>query len=462
MKITDELLAAYAAGNVTETERNAVRQYLADNPSELETVMMMMDEDYELDLKKHSPPDNKSFSQRLGDLLDEICTIDSDTRPSSLGILPVMSKAAQNKMDNTCAIRCEGYALRTLGIDVTDGELESDAEKQGLLKADGTALYNIGQLSAQYGLFVSRKYDCTLKDIIKSLKHGDVVIAVIDNTELAIDPQEAEKIDRLYGELPNHALIIKSVDAEQNSIELLNPGDDNETKTYPLDVFMEAWDDSANYLIISNRNHYKPHPVDLSKVNLDDDIEKLQDVFAENYHEVWAQARIEAGWSYGPVRDDAKKTDPNLVPYDLLPQQEKEYCRQMSMESIKLLKKLGWKPTKTKHDFKAKSRPSRQRILNRIDYSHEPDYNSADPGCRFCYEVWEYDNYADDHFFHDVYMNKSAAYKEVRRLRKQHAEEDGDRWDYWWILEVTIKDHNKMMKEIGRTNKNIEINNNSK
>ena len=133
----------------------------------------------------------------------------------------------------------------------------------------------------------------------------------------------------------------------------------------------------------------------------------------------------------------------------------------MSMESIKLLMKLGWEPTKTRIEFKPKSKSSRQRILQRIDYSHEPDYNPSDPGCRFCYEVWEYDNYADDHFFHDVYMNKSAAYKEVRRLRKQHDEEDGDRWDYWWILELTISDHNKMMKEIGRTYKIIEINNNS-
>lgn len=46
--ISDELLAAYAEGKVTKEERNQVRQYLAENPQELESVMMMMDEDYEL------------------------------------------------------------------------------------------------------------------------------------------------------------------------------------------------------------------------------------------------------------------------------------------------------------------------------------------------------------------------------------------------------------------------------
>lgn len=51
MNITNELLAAYAVGNVTNDERNSVRQYLADNPRDLETVMVMMDEDYDIDLE---------------------------------------------------------------------------------------------------------------------------------------------------------------------------------------------------------------------------------------------------------------------------------------------------------------------------------------------------------------------------------------------------------------------------
>lgn len=98
-----------------------------------------------------------------------------------------------------------------------------------------------------------------------------------------------------------------------------------------------------------------------------------------------------------------------------------------------------------------------QKILHRIDYSQALDYNPSDPMCRFCYEVWEYDNYADDHFFHDVYMEEATAYKEVHRLKKKHDEEGGDRWDYWWILELAIRDHNKMMKEIDKSYKIIEV-----
>lgn len=50
MKISNELLAAYAEGNVSAEERNVVRQYLTEYPQELESVMMMMDEDYELEV----------------------------------------------------------------------------------------------------------------------------------------------------------------------------------------------------------------------------------------------------------------------------------------------------------------------------------------------------------------------------------------------------------------------------
>lgn len=49
MNISNELLAAYAEGKVSDAERKAVRQYLMENPEELESVMVMMDKDYELE-----------------------------------------------------------------------------------------------------------------------------------------------------------------------------------------------------------------------------------------------------------------------------------------------------------------------------------------------------------------------------------------------------------------------------
>lgn len=41
--------------------------------------------------------------------------------------------------------------------------------------------------------------------------------------------------------------------------------------------------------------------------------------------------------------DDIKKQHPDMLPYNRLPESEKEYDRLMAMNTIKLVKKLGWK-----------------------------------------------------------------------------------------------------------------------
>ena len=43
MEITNELLAAYAKGNVSEEERLAVRGHLAKNPADMQTVFEALD-----------------------------------------------------------------------------------------------------------------------------------------------------------------------------------------------------------------------------------------------------------------------------------------------------------------------------------------------------------------------------------------------------------------------------------
>ena len=45
---------------------------------------------------------------------------------------------------------------------------------------------------------------------------------------------------------------------------------------------------------------YTPKPLDLSKVQLPDELNELVELMAKNVHEVWAKSRIEQGWTYGP------------------------------------------------------------------------------------------------------------------------------------------------------------------
>ncbi len=91
---------------------------------------------------------------------------------------------------------------------------------------------------------------------------------------------------------------------------------------------------------------YNPKPVDTSAVVLDSEILELCELIAENTHEVWAEGRIKDGWSFGEKRDDEKKLHPCLIPYGELPESEKEYDRNTSMETLKLIIKLGYRITK--------------------------------------------------------------------------------------------------------------------
>lgn len=90
-------------------------------------------------------------------------------------------------------------------------------------------------------------------------------------------------------------------------------------------------------------NKYIPAPVDTSDIRLPDELLPLIEKMAENVHEVWAKNRMAEGWTYGPVRDDALKQHPCLVPYDELPEGEKEYDRDTSQQTLKLILKLGFK-----------------------------------------------------------------------------------------------------------------------
>ena len=88
--------------------------------------------------------------------------------------------------------------------------------------------------------------------------------------------------------------------------------------------------------------NYNPKPIDLSDVALDSSLESLVEALAENVHDTGAKGRMDDGWTYGPVRDDAKKHHPCLVPYNELPESEKEYDRNTAISTLKFIVKKGY------------------------------------------------------------------------------------------------------------------------
>ena len=86
--------------------------------------------------------------------------------------------------------------------------------------------------------------------------------------------------------------------------------------------------------------------MDTNDTLLPEDLNVLIEQLAKNVHEVWARNRIEQGWTYGKERSDSLKQHPCLIPYEELPEVEKDYDRDTALETLKLISKLGFKISK--------------------------------------------------------------------------------------------------------------------
>ena len=91
---------------------------------------------------------------------------------------------------------------------------------------------------------------------------------------------------------------------------------------------------------------YTPKPIDTGDRVLDDIVKELGEKLAKNVHEVWSQTRLKDGWTYGEERDDEKLTHPCLIPYEDLPESEREYDRNTAFSTLRLIVKLGYTITK--------------------------------------------------------------------------------------------------------------------
>lgn len=310
--ISDELLAAFLDGNTNAEDTMRVLN-AAEQDMELQEII------------------------RIASEADEDMAI--TVKPT---IIPMTAMAAKKKETYLCDIECEEFVLHQFGIEVTHKSLLDTAYKNCWLKDKGMPLYNIGRLLEKNNLPVSRRYNSTIEEVVRLLSAGNQLIAVVDDTLLGNAQSSANQH-------PNHAVAISSISVETDEIILFNPNTDEELTKYSISSFMEAWRQSNNYLVVINttdRFIYEPSPIGLDDVELSEDLSELQEAIAENAHEIWAKNRRDQGWSYGPERNDQKKETPDMIPYCNLPESEKLYDREMAMQTLKLVKKLGFEIVK--------------------------------------------------------------------------------------------------------------------
>lgn len=310
--ISNELLAAFLDGNTNAVDTMRVLK-AAEQDEELQEII------------------------RIASEVDEDMAM--TVEPT---IIPMTAIAAKKKENYLCDIECEEFVLRQFGVETTHKSLLDTAYKNCWLREKGMPLYNIGRLLEKNNLSVSRRYNSTIEEVDRLLSAGNQLIAVVDDSVLG-------NTLPLENKHPNHAVAISSISIETNEIILFNPNTDEELTTYAIESFAEAWRQSNHYLVVINTTDkfvYEPSPIALDDVKLPDDLAELREAIAENAHEIWAKNRKDQGWTYGPERNDKKKETPDMIPYCNLPESEKLYDREMAMQTLKLVKKLGYEIVK--------------------------------------------------------------------------------------------------------------------
>ena len=304
-ELSDELLAAYLDGNVSDVEVMQVLGALGAD-SELQEVL---DIALDVDLQQN------------------------------FDILPMMSMAAESG-NNICSVLCEAFVLHHRAIPFEESDLLCLAQTNHWLTPNGSPLHAIGQLLAHYGLMVTRKYDANIQDIEDALASDNDVIIAVDSDKLY---EGREDLD----DATNHAVVVTGIDATEGTVTIFDP-QENSGLSLSVAIFEQAWKMSHCYMVrvLQTIEDYEPQPINLDNVQVTDDLLELQEAIAENAHEVWTAARKKEGWTYGKERDDANKKHPDLIPYSSLPESEKEYDRLMAFDTIRLVTKLGFEIVK--------------------------------------------------------------------------------------------------------------------
>ena len=75
---------------------------------------------------------------------------------------------------------------------------------------------------------------------------------------------------------------------------------------------------------------------------LSPELAALAEALAAHVHDAWMRVRLREGWSYAPQRDDTRKTHPCLVPFEQLPEADKDCDREVTRATLLAMQALGF------------------------------------------------------------------------------------------------------------------------
>ena len=174
----------------------------------------------------------------------------------------------QIECDN-CAVAAEVSLINHFGFNISQQDANMISAENGWYHpgGGGTAPDNIGNMMDMFGIDNHTCYNASVQDLAAELAAGHGVIVGIHNEDLYNNDSLAQIIADVTGydnpiDMPaNHAVVVTGIDMSDPSnpmVVLNDPGIPNGAgATFPLDAFMDAWENSNCYYTATD--HPLPH-----------------------------------------------------------------------------------------------------------------------------------------------------------------------------------------------------------
>ncbi|MGP1447172.1 MAG: C39 family peptidase [Candidatus Limimorpha sp.] len=229
--ITDELIACYLEGSVTEPERAVVEAFLSDNKDALETVFIARAElAYQEDIIRQSV-----FAQSM---------------------IAYHDRAMAAKSDNMdCAIKAQQMVLHNYGIEISMEELTSLAEKKGWFESGkGSAFDFVGELLNLYGVESVQMRNAGIYHIMHELSQGHRIIVGVDSELINRDKNNEQK--SLDTEDQQHVFLVAGIDtsnADDLQVLIKDPSLPEKEQRFSAKDFMERWKHTGCFMVATKQ-----------------------------------------------------------------------------------------------------------------------------------------------------------------------------------------------------------------
>jgi hypothetical protein len=258
MKITPdiaELIATYKeGGSLSASENGLVEELLKDgklSANLLEDVTPFPDLQQDFSFAEDDIPTGMMAMDTM-----DLLPIGADDHTSIIGEVTPFPGVSEydiiQHQSDTCAIKAQQIILHTFGFNISEEALTLEATTKGYYTpGQGSYPMDIGNLLEDHGVGTHTKLHANVYDLMLELAQGHKIIVGVDADEL----WHPSFYNDLFGENANHALVVTGIDTSNpydTRVILTDPGTGDVARSYPINQFLDAWHDSACFMVATD------------------------------------------------------------------------------------------------------------------------------------------------------------------------------------------------------------------